>query len=108
MTTLERRLKIEYILMIIVIRSDLLAGNSNAEILPGSGNVRNRDRSLLEERNLSRDGDTPVLSIRCFGEFEALLDGQPLVGLQRRNGKKLLAYLMLRHDRKIPSSELAE
>src|SRR5437870_5763241 len=53
-------------------------------------------------------GDRPMLCIRCFGEFEALLDGQPLAGLHKRHGKKLLACLLLRHDRKIPSSELAE
>jgi DNA-binding SARP family transcriptional activator len=48
-----------------------------------------------------------MLCLRCFGGFEALLDGQPLIGLRKRKTDRLLAYLMLRHDQDVPSSELA-
>ncbi|MDX1932643.1 MAG: NB-ARC domain-containing protein [Capsulimonadales bacterium] len=48
------------------------------------------------------------LTIRLFGTFRAERDGTPIAGLHRREGKKLLAYLILHRGAEITYRTLAE
>jgi predicted ATPase/DNA-binding SARP family transcriptional activator len=51
--------------------------------------------------------DTPLLVLRLFGPFEALLDGALLPGLRRRQARWLLALLALRAGRPVERVWLA-
>src|SRR5438094_7982 len=47
------------------------------------------------------------LAIRLFGPFEVRLKGRPAVGLQKREGERLLALLTLNHGHTVSSTALA-
>jgi predicted ATPase/class 3 adenylate cyclase len=53
------------------------------------------------------DPTEPLLTIRLFGPFEALLNGAPLSGLRRRQARWLLALLALRAGREVERPWLA-
>lgn len=48
-----------------------------------------------------------LLEFRLFGAFEVRRNGQPLIGLHRRKGERLLAYLALRAGQWVETKKLA-
>src|SRR5213596_1723717 len=50
---------------------------------------------------------SPLLTLRLFGPFEALVNGQPLPRLRTRKGQWLLALLALRSGRAVERDWLA-
>ena len=52
-------------------------------------------------------GLSEQLTIKMYGPFEAWLKGSPLIGLQNREGQRLVALLTVNHGRVVPSAALA-
>ncbi|HLK55800.1 MAG TPA: AAA-like domain-containing protein, partial [Chthonomonadaceae bacterium] len=57
---------------------------------------------------METDGEPPRLLFRLFGAFEARIDGQPLEGLNRRKGERVLAYLILHAGQWVERESLAD
>ncbi len=51
--------------------------------------------------------EAPPQQFRLFGTFEVLLHDQPLLGLHKRKGERLLAYLALRAGQWVDTKKLA-
>src|SRR5689334_14993947 len=49
-----------------------------------------------------------TLTLTLFGGFEACCGGDPLAGLQERDGERLLALLALQHGRPLRTDALAQ
>lgn len=51
--------------------------------------------------------NTPLLSIQCFGRFQASLDSKPVVW-KRSKSEELFAYLLINHDSFVHKEEILE
>lgn len=55
----------------------------------------------------ARPNVPPLLSIRCFGRFQAVLNGRPVVW-KRTKSEELFAFLLINHDSFVHKEEILE
>src|ERR1700722_2413881 len=64
--------------------------------------------NAIERANMEPDGPhNSVLEFRLFGNFQAHLYGQPIAGLHKRKGERVLAYLALRAGQWVDTRKMA-